>query len=130
MTKARLASALAGVAVLLAPGAVFAQWVPGSEIVGQTVQVQTNGVTNNVLVGPGGQATITTPGGKAIPATWTAGNGQFCLNTGPAQECWAYNAPFQAGQPVSLTSTCGTSTWLANAVNQPPPTQTPAGERG
>jgi hypothetical protein len=130
MTKARLATVLAGAAALVAPAAASAQWAPGSEIVGQTVQVQTNGVTNSVLVSPGGQATITTPSGRAIPATWTAGGGQFCLNTGLAQECWAYNAPFQAGQPVTLTSSCGASTWLANAVNQPPPSQTPAGERG
>lgn len=132
MMKPSLVTALAGTALLTAPAAAFAQWVPGSEIVGQTLQVQTNGVTNTVYIGPGGQATITTPGGRVIPATWTAANGQLCLNNGVAQECWAYSSAFQAGQPMTLTSSCGTSTWLASAVNQPPPPPppAPAGERG
>jgi peptidoglycan/xylan/chitin deacetylase (PgdA/CDA1 family) len=42
-----------------------------------------------------------------------------------------YNAPFQAGQPVTVTSSCNaTSTWLAQSTNPPanPPAQ--RGERG
>jgi hypothetical protein len=134
MMKPSLATALASVAVLTAPAAAFAQWIPGTEITGQTVQVQTNGITNSVYFGPGGQATITTPGGRVIPATWTANGGNLCLNTGGAQECWPYAAAFQPGQQVTLTSNCNAvSTWLANATNQPPPpppSQSPAGERG
>lgn len=131
MMKPSLATALVGAALLIAPGAALAQWVPGSEIVGQTLQVQTNGVTNTVVLGPGGQAQITTPGGNVVPATWTAANGQLCLNNGVAQECWAYTAPFQPGAPMTLTSNCGTSTWLANATNQPPPPPpATSGERG
>jgi len=123
---------LAGAATMLAPAAAFAQWVPGSEIVGQTLQVQKNGVTNTVFLGPGGQAQITSPGGTVVPATWTAANGQLCLNTGAAQECWGYTNAFQAGQPMTLTSSCGAASWLANATNAPPPppVQQPAGERG
>ena len=132
--KPSLATALASIAMLVAPAAAFAQWIPGSEITGQTVQVQTNGITNSVYFGPGGQATITTPGGRAIPATWTANGGNLCLNNGAAQECWPYAAAFQPGQQVTLTSNCNAvSTWLANATNQPPmppPSQAPAGERG
>jgi hypothetical protein len=44
---------------------------------------------------------------------------------------YPYNAPFQAGQPVTVTSTCNaTSTWLAQSTNAPanPPSQ--RGERG
>ena len=41
-----------------------------------------------------------------------------------------YNGPFQAGQPLTLTSSCNaTSTWLAQATNQPP-AQGQKGERG
>ena len=130
MNKLSLVTAMAGVSALIAPAAALAQWAPGSEIVGQTVQVTTNGVTNAVHLGPGGQAQITTPGGNVIPASWTAANGQLCLNTGMAQECWAYTSAFQAGQPMTLTSSCGSSTWLANATNQPAPTQSVQGERG
>jgi hypothetical protein len=131
MLRPKLTSLLAA-AALLTPASAFAQWVPGSEIVGQTLQVQKNGVTNSVVLSPGGQAQITTPGGNVIPATWTAANGQLCLNTGAAQECWAYTTAFQPGQPLTLSSNCGTATWLANSTNapSPPPVQEPQGERG
>jgi len=121
-----------GIAAAIAlPAAALAQaWTPGSEIVGQSVQVTTNGVTNTVYLDAGGAARIVTPGGNTVPGTWTAANGQLCLNNGTAQECWPYTAPFQAGQPVTLTSSCSsTSTWLASATNTaPPPAQ--RGERG
>ena len=131
MLRPKLTSLLAA-AALLTPASAFAQWVRGSEIVGQTLQVQKNGVTNSVVLSPGGQAQITTPGGNVIPATWTAANGQLCLNTGAAQECWAYTTAFQPGQPLTLSSNCGTATWLANSTNapSPPPVQEPQGERG
>ena len=115
------------------PGTAFAQgsWIPASEIVGQPIQVTTNGVTNTVVLSPGGQAQILTPAGNPVAGTWTAANGQLCLNNGSAQECWPYNGPFQAGQPQTLTSSCNaTSTWLAQATNQPPPVQGQKGERG
>ena len=106
-------------------------WTPGSEIVGQPIQVTTNGVTNTVTLSSGGQAQILTPSGNPVTGTWTAANGQLCLSNGAAQECWPYSAPFQAGQPVTVTSSCNaTSTWLAQATNQPPPGQGQRGERG
>ncbi|HYU94647.1 MAG TPA: hypothetical protein VE989_00600 [Sphingomicrobium sp.] len=124
-----LSVSLAVVALGALPAAALAQaWTPGSEIVGQSVQVTTNGVTNTVYLDAGGAARIVTPGGNTVPGTWTAANGQLCLNNGTAQECWPYSAPFQAGQPVTLTSSCNsTSTWLAASTNAPPP---PAGQRG
>ena len=105
-------------------------WVPGSEIIGQSAQVQTNGVMNTVYFDPGGVARIVTPSGNTVAGTWSAANGQLCLGTGAAQECWPYTSPFQAGQPVTLTSNCqAVSTWTALTTNQPP-TQQGAGERG
>ena len=115
-------------AVMALPTAAFAQM--GAEIVGQSLQVTTNGVTNTVYLDPGGAARIVTPNGNVVPATWSAANGQLCLGTGAAQECFPYASPFQAGQPLTLTSSCGqTSTWLASATNAPP-TQAPGAERG
>ena len=115
------------------PGTGFAQaWVPASEIVGQPVQVTTNGVVNTVYLDAGGSARIVTAGGRTVPGSWTAANGQLCLNNGAASECWPYAAPFQANTPVTLASSCNsTSTWLAQGVNAPPPPP-PAqrGERG
>ena len=117
-----------GIAALL-PAAALAQ-ATGAEIVGQPIQVTTNGTTNTVYLDPGGQLRIVTPGGNTVPGTWTAANGQLCLGVGAAQECVPYAAPFQAGTPQTLTSSCGaTETWLAQATNQPP-TQGQRGERG
>lgn len=116
------------------PGTAFAQaWTPAAEIVGQPVQVTTNGVTDTVVLAPGGQAQITSPSGHVVNASWTAANSQLCLVNGAAQECWPYAGPFQAGQPVTVTSTCNaTSTWLAATTNAPPPPPASAqkGERG
>lgn len=116
----------------LLPAAAMAQmgWTPGAEVVGQPVQVTTNGVTNTLYMDPGGQLRIMTAGGNTVPGTWTAANGQLCLGTGGMQECVPYSAPFQAGAPTMLTSSCGASeTWLAQSTNQPP-TQGQRGERG
>ena len=107
------------------------RWTPGTEILGQPVRVTTNGVTNTIVLGPRGQAEIRSPAGRVVSGTWTAANGQLCLGNGSAQECFPYAAPFQAGQPVTVTSSCNaTSTWLAAATNEmaPPPSQ--RGERG
>ena len=121
MGKREITKAIVGTLLLGAPVAGFAQagWVPGSEITGQSVQVETNGVTNTVFFDPGGVARIQTPSGKSVPGTWAAANGQLCLTTGAAQECWPYSQPFQTGQQISLTGT-----------NQAAPVQQGAGERG
>jgi hypothetical protein len=122
---------MTGILLLGAPVAAFAQWAPGSEIVGQSVQVETNGVTNTVYFDAGGAARIQTPAGNIVPGTWSAANGQLCLSTGAAQECWPYSQPFQAGQQVALTSSCNAaSRWTALGTNQPPPVEQGAGERG
>jgi len=127
---------VAGTAISLTiaiPGVAFAQpaWTPGSEIAGQPIQVTTNGVTDTVMLSPGGQATITSPGGTVVNGTWTAANGQLCLINGAAQECVPYAGPFQAGQPMTLTSSCGASeTWLAASTNAPPPPPPTSGQRG
>jgi hypothetical protein len=122
------AAALIGIAAL--PGAALAQaWVPASEVVGQPIQVTTNGVTNTVYLDNGGAARIMTPSGQTVPATWTAASNQLCLINGAAQECFPYSSPFQAGRAVTLTSSCNaTSTWLAASTNAPPPVT--RGERG
>ena len=133
MGKREITKAIVGTLLLGAPVAGFAQagWVPGSEITGQSVQVETNGVTNTVFFDPGGVARIQTPSGKSVQGTWAAANGQLCLTTGAAQECWPYPQPFQAGQQISLTSSCNSaSRWTALGTNQAAPVQQGAGERG
>ncbi|RST30796.1 hypothetical protein HMF7854_08055 [Sphingomonas ginkgonis] len=120
-----------GAAALLVSGAVAsAQMTPGAEIVGQSVQVTEGGVTNTVMLQPGGTAQIMSPGGTTVNGTWSVANGQLCLGANGAQECYPYAQPFQAGQPQTVTSSCGASaTWLASNINQPPSSR-PAGERG
>ena len=126
-----VARMVVGTLLVGAPVAAFAQqgWAPGSEITGQSVSVETAGVTNTVYFDPGGVARIQTPGGNIVPGTWNAANGRLCLSTGAAQECWPYAKPFQAGQQVTLTSSCNAaSRWTALGTNQP--IQKSAGERG
>ena len=133
MGKSEFIKAAAGALLLGAPVAGLTQsgWMPGSEITGQSVQVETNGVTNTVFFDPGGVARIQTPGGNIVPGTWTASGGRLCLTTGAAQECWPYAQPFQAGQQITLTSSCtSASRWTALGTNTPPPVQQGAGERG
>ena len=131
MSKSVIFKAIAGAALIAAPAtAGFAQaWMPGSEIAGHAVQVQANGVMNTVYFEPGGVARIQTAGGEVVPATWSASANQLCLSASGAQECWAYNQPFQAGQQMSMTSSCGTSQWMALSTAQPP-MQMGQGERG
>lgn len=115
-------AALGLTSLLALPGIAFAQ--DGSEIIGQPLQVTTNGVTNTVYLDPGGTARILSPGGNMVPGNWSIANGQLCLSAAGAQECWSYTAPFQAGQPLTLTSSCNqSSTWLAQSTNTAPPTQ-------
>lgn len=127
-----LVRAAVGLTVSALPVPAFAQagWTPGAEIIGQPIQVTTNGTTNTVFLDAGGQLRIVTPNGNTVPGTWTAANGQLCLGLGGAQECVPYAAPMQAAQPTTLVSSCGASeTWLAQATNQPPG-QGQKGERG
>lgn len=123
--------AIAGFAIVAPAAALVAQggWVPGSEIAGQTVQVQTNGVVNSIYFGADGTASIGTPSGTTVPGTWSAAGGQLCLSANGGQECWPYQQPFQAGQQMAMTSSCQqVSTFLAQSTNAP--TQQNAGERG
>lgn len=129
MRKGVVSSLVYGAVLLGAPlTAAVSQWTPGAEIVGQSVQVETNGVVNTVYFDPGGAARIITPAGNSVPATWTATGGQLCLQSGTGQECWPYQAAFQAGQQVTLVSSCQVSSrWTALATN---PMQARGGERG
>ena len=128
---ARALTKITGFLLMAAPAAAIAQWASGSEIVGQSIQVETGGVTNTVYFDAGGVARIQTPGGKMVPGSWSAANGQLCLSTGGPQECWPYAQRFQTGQQVTLTSSCNAaSRWTALGTNQAPPVQEGAGERG
>jgi hypothetical protein len=92
-------------------------------------QVETNGVVNNITFNADGTASIASPAGQVTPANWTATGGRLCLVAGGQTECFPYAQAFQAGQPVSITSSCNaTSRWLASSTNQP--IQNRAGERG
>jgi hypothetical protein len=133
MKSSLVAKAFGGFCLILVPlAAASAQmWVPGSEITGQSIQIETAGVVNTVYFDPGGVARIATPSGTMVQGSWAVADQTLCLETGPGvRECWPYRSAFLAGQPVTLTSSCQvTSRWVANAVNQAP-VEAPAGERG
>lgn len=109
----------------LASGA-SAQWTPGMEIMGQRVQVQTNGITNTIVFDRGGIAHISSPSGATVvDATWVAEGGKLCLKTDSTFDCYPYRAPFMARHTVPLISDCGVrSDWTALETAVPP------GERG
>lgn len=131
LSVARLAMG-AAIAVLLSSAALGQPaWTPASEILNQPVRVTTNGVSNTLTLSTDGRATIASPAGYIVQGTWSAPNGRLCLSHGLAQECWPYDAPFKAGQPVTLKSSCDAiSTWLAAITNAPPPPSARSGERG
>lgn len=124
------AVAAAGLLAIPTTAGMSQAWVPGSEIAGHAVQVETNGVMNTVYFDPGGVARIQTAGGNSVPATWSVSNNQLCLSASGAQECWPYTQAFQAGQMMTLTSSCQVaSRWTPLSTAQPP-MEAPAGERG
>jgi hypothetical protein len=121
-----LAKSITAIVALTTASAAAAQWIPGMEITGQQVQVQTNGVMNTITFEPNGVAHIASPtGATVVDATWTASNGKLCLQSAAAADCYPYAAPFTANAPVDLRSDCNVfSRWtaLSTAVAQ--------GERG
>ena len=136
MRKILLTLAVGGAAILaVAPASASAQtWQPGAELWGQGVQVTwANGVTNTLWFDQNGTVRIAGPDGVQVTqGTWTASGQQICVSlANGASECWPYRMAFVAQQPVTLTSSCGsTSQWTALSTNQPPPTERRAGERG
>lgn len=110
----------------VAQGNYYTGWTPGSEITGQRMQVQTNGIMNTVDFQPNGQARIySASGATSVDATWTAINNQLCLRTSTTYDCYPYQRPFVAGQTVDLISNCAVhSRWMTPQVTILP------GERG
>lgn len=127
LTKLMMATA-----VMAFASAASAQLANGSEIVGQQVQVETNGVVNTVYFQPNGIAQIrSASGATVVNGTWTADADQLCIRTANTFDCYPYRVPFQAGQPVDLVSVCGVrSRWTALSTVPPPPPPPPTYERG
>ena len=88
MSKRLSASTYFIAALIAVPATAVAQeWVPGTEIVGQSVVVETNGVANTVHFDADGAARIVSPRGRVFNAKWTAANNNLCLHSGAASEC-------------------------------------------
>ena len=112
--------------------AAQAAWAPGSEIVGQSVQATTDGVTNTIFFDTAATQRIVTPQNNTLSGSWGEADQKICLIDNAVQECWPYTAPFQAGVPVTMTSLMSgkTSTWVATGVNAAAPVAGQKGERG
>ena len=75
MLKRSTASKLMIASLVAIPATATAQErVPSSEIAGQSVVVETNGVANTVHFDAGGPARIVSPQGRVVNASWTAAN--------------------------------------------------------
>lgn len=128
MNIASFARGLFAIGTVLASSAALAQQ-PMAEIIGQPVQVTTNGVTNTLYFNADGTLRILTPNSNVVPANWALSQGNLCLSMSGGQECVPYNSAFQAQQPQTFTSSCNSvSTWVAQATNNP--SQQLRGERG
>lgn len=105
----------------------------GDELRGQTVDmIFADGTRNSVFFGATGVATIANATGQSAKANWFMQGDQICLRAAATTECWNYSGPFVAGQTVSMTSSCDTtSSWTARNVNPPRERVAPImGERG
>ena len=137
MKRSLLTAAIGCASLVIIPlsgAAAQSGWMPGQEITGHAVQVDTNGVMNTVYFDQGGGARIVTASGREVPARWSVQGQNLCLQTSAGQECWNYQSRFQTGQPVTLTSSCNsTSRWTALSTQpayMPPPVSSSSGERG
>lgn len=131
MKKTAIAAAL-GSAFMMATFATPASaqsWMPGNELRGHAVNIETNGVVNTVNFDADGTARILSATGQEVQGRWFTENQMICLQSATARECWPYQQAFQAGQPVTLTSDCAsTSRWTPISTQQQAmPT---SGERG
>src|SRR5215210_7327480 len=98
----------AAIIPLFIASAAAAEWMPGSEITGQQVQVETNGVMNTIVFEPNGVARISSPSGATVvDAQWSVDSGKLCMRTSSTFDCYPYQTPFGLQQPVDLVSDCG-----------------------
>jgi len=106
---------------------------PGDELRGHSVQVEANGQTNTVSFERDGTLRIAGQNGEQATGRWFTEGQTLCMELSTsARECWPYQAAFQTGQAVTLTSTCAiTSRWTALSTEpMAPPVQERRGERG
>lgn len=124
MTKGFAVRLTLAAAAMSFPSIALAQsgWTPGAEVLGQPIQVTTNGVTNTLYLDAGGGLRILTPNGSLVQGTWAVNGTQLCLSVAGQQECVPYDSPLLAGQPKTVTSSCNVvQTWVAQANNTPQP---------
>jgi hypothetical protein len=120
MTLAFAIRASLAALAMTAPVAALAQAGPMSEVIGQPIQVTTNGVTNTLYFDPDGTVRMITPNASVVQGNWAIQGSNLCVSRGAVSECFPYNSPFQAQQPRTMTSSCNSvSTWLAQATNGP-----------
>ena len=130
MTITSLArGAIAIGASILSSAALAQAQQPLAEVIGQPIQVTTNGITNTIYFDANGTVRMVTPNSNVVQGSWALSQGSLCINSGSAQECWPYDSPFQPQHPKTMTSSCtSTSTWVAQATNNP--SQSLKSERG
>lgn len=120
MIVSHVTRAVIAASALIGSASAMAQTGPMSEIIGQPIQVTTNGVTNTLYFDADGTVRMITPNAAVVQGSWALQGSNLCVSRGGASECFPYNSPFRAQEPRTVTSSCNAvSTWLANATNNP-----------
>ena len=82
MTTRLIATRLMIATMVAMPAAASAQdWVPGTEIAGQSIVVETNGVANTIYFDAGGAARIVSPSGAGWSTPAGPRAGIICAST-------------------------------------------------
>ena len=99
---------LCGSLVLSACATLVPRVVPGTELIGQSVEMVTaRGQRSTLHFEESGTVRATYTGGQTS-GRWFMRNNQLCFLWGTApQECWPYAVPLQRGRTRSITSDRG-----------------------
>lgn len=86
----------------------YAQGVPGSELVGRDLGMETaTGQVSTLRFSPDGVVHALF-GTNKVAGNWVATEGKLCFAwAGASRECWPYSGPLPRGETVTLTSDLG-----------------------
>jgi hypothetical protein len=82
------------------------RWLPGSELVGQTMRVESAGRTSMMRFARDGSVHASFSG-HDLDGRWNVEPGKICFTWGKVRDCWPYARPFRQGERMMLKSDRG-----------------------